>query len=67
VAAPPSSHRDGPVFPNVLRVLDVPEALGLLAPRMLTLRTSLATAFQATTALFRAAGAGGSCKMEFLP
>src|SRR5262249_43617337 len=25
---PPSSHRDGPHFLNVLRVLDVPEALG---------------------------------------
>jgi hypothetical protein len=29
---PPTSHRDGPHFLNVLRVLDIPEALGLLAP-----------------------------------
>ena len=29
---PPTSHRDGPHFLNVMRVLDIPEALGLLAP-----------------------------------
>ena len=34
---PPASHATGPIFLNVLRVLDVPEALGLLAPRPLTL------------------------------
>ena len=35
--APPASHRSGPIFLNVLRVCDIPEALGLLAPRSLTL------------------------------
>ena len=34
---PSSSHRDGPTLLNVLRVLDVPEAFGMLAPRSLTL------------------------------
>lgn len=32
IADPPASHRDGPHFLGVLRVLDIPEALGLLAP-----------------------------------
>ncbi len=30
---PPSSHKDGPYFLGVLRVLDIPNALGMLAPR----------------------------------
>jgi hypothetical protein len=30
---PPASHRDGPAFLNVLTVLDVPQAVALLAPR----------------------------------
>ena len=34
---PPASHRDGPYFLGVLRVLDTPDALGMLAPRPLTL------------------------------
>jgi hypothetical protein len=29
---PPVSHREGPIFLNVLRVLDIPDAIGLLAP-----------------------------------
>jgi hypothetical protein len=36
VVDPPASHMDGPTFLNVLRVLDIPEALGMLAPRPLT-------------------------------
>src|SRR5262249_22119523 len=33
---PPPTHDYGPTFLNVLRLLDIPEALGLLAPRPLT-------------------------------
>ncbi|WP_439629198.1 alpha/beta hydrolase family protein [Gemmata sp.] len=57
---PPVSHRDGPHFLNVLRVLDVPEALGLLAPKVkLTLvgKTAKDKAFDRTAALYAAAGA----------
>lgn len=57
---PPVSHRDGPHFLNVLRVLDVPEALGLLAPQVkLTLlgKTAKDKAFDRTAALYAAAGA----------
>lgn len=60
VADPPVSHRDGPHFLNVLRVLDVPEALGLLAPKVkLTLlgKTAKDKAFDRTAALYAAAGA----------
>ena len=53
---PPSSHREGPIFLNVLRVLDVPEALGLLAPRPLTIFTAQARAFDSTASIYRTAG-----------
>lgn len=33
----PASHREEPIFLNVLRVLEVPQALALLAPRPVTL------------------------------
>jgi hypothetical protein len=62
---PPTSHRDGPIFLNVLRVRDVPEAFGLLAPRPLTLATAQATAFDRTQSLYRTGG--GNFKLESLP
>lgn len=34
----PKSHRDGPALLNVLRVLDLPQAVALAAPRPVTLR-----------------------------
>ena len=55
------SHRDGPHFLNVLRVLDIPEALGLLAPDMkLTLvgKNAKDKAFDRTAAIYKPAGAG---------
>jgi cephalosporin-C deacetylase-like acetyl esterase len=54
---PPASHRDGPIFLNVLRVLDIPEALGLLAPRRLTLVNAKDRAFDRTAAIYKLAGA----------
>src|SRR5262249_14557189 len=30
---PPATHRQGPIFLNVLRVLDMPQAVALAAPR----------------------------------
>ncbi|MGO8700623.1 MAG: hypothetical protein ACLQVY_23280 [Limisphaerales bacterium] len=53
---PPASHREGPIFLNVLRVLDVPEALGMLAPRPLTIYTGQASAFARTASLYGMAG-----------
>ncbi len=54
---PPASHESGPHFLSVLRVLDIPDALGLLAPRPLTLIGASARAFDKTAAYYRAAGA----------
>ncbi|MCZ7636387.1 MAG: hypothetical protein M5U12_10415 [Verrucomicrobia bacterium] len=53
---PPVTHRDGPIFLNVLRVLDIPEALGLLAPRPVRVHTSRPEAFERTASLYRAGG-----------
>ena len=54
---PPISHRFGPHFLNVLRVLDIPEALGCLAPRKLTLVNAKDPAFDRTVEIYRRAGA----------
>jgi hypothetical protein len=57
VLNPPSSHRQGPIFLNVLRVLDIPDALGLLAPRKLTLINARDQAFDRTAEIYKLAGA----------
>jgi hypothetical protein len=62
---PPASHRTEPIFPNVLRVLDIPEALGLLAPRSLTIYTGQTDAFDSTASIYRIAS--GELKLRPLP
>ncbi len=57
IVDPPTSHREGPIFLNVLRVLDISEALGLLAPRRLTLINAKDKAFDRTAEIYRLAGA----------
>jgi hypothetical protein len=59
IVDPPASHRDGPIFLNVLRVLDIPDALGLLAPRPLTLVNAKDKAFDRTAEIYKLAGAEG--------
>ncbi|MCI0456366.1 MAG: prolyl oligopeptidase family serine peptidase [Gemmataceae bacterium] len=55
---PPKSHKEGPTFLNVLRVLDIPEALGLLAPDVrLTLINARDPAFDRTEQIYKLAGA----------
>ncbi|HNR99870.1 MAG TPA: prolyl oligopeptidase family serine peptidase [Planctomycetota bacterium] len=56
---PPASHMDpgAPAFLNVLRVCDIPEALGLLAPRPLVLRGAASALVERVRAIYRAAGA----------
>jgi len=54
---PPGSHREGPIFVEVLRVVDIPEALGLLAPRPLSIYAPERKTFDPTAAIYRAAGA----------
>ena len=55
----PASHMEptAPQFLNVLRVCDVPDALGLLAPRPLTIIGAPRDKFSATAAAYSAAGA----------
>ncbi len=60
---PPSSHTEGPHFLGVLRVLDVPDAFGLLAPRPLTL-VSKGRAFDRTAEIYRLAGAADRLKRK---
>ena len=62
---PPASHHDGPIFLNVLRVMDVPEAFGMLAPRPLTIATGQAGEFARAQSLYRVGG--GTLRMESLP
>jgi hypothetical protein len=57
IADPPTSHRQGPHFLNVLRVLDIPDALGLVAPRPLTLINAKDKAFDRTAEIYERAGA----------
>jgi hypothetical protein len=59
VVSPPHTHMDNaaPQFLNVLRVCDVPDALGLIAPRRLSVVVSDGDRFARTTAAFNAAGA----------
>lgn len=65
VVAPPASHLPksgaqqdyGPALLNVLRVFDIPEALGCLAPRRLILSGANDPTFDRTAAMYRVAGA----------
>src|SRR5262249_20731114 len=57
---PPPSHRKGPIFLDVLRLIDVPEALGLLAPTRLDLVGIPRGQFAKTDGIYRRAGAGAS-------
>lgn len=53
---PPASHREGPYLLGVLRVLDIPDALGLLAPRHLTLTGAKDGALERTIQMYETAG-----------
>ena len=58
VIDPPWSHKDGPHFLGVLRVLDIPDALGMLAPRKLTIVGAKDNkAFDKTAEIYKRAGA----------
>jgi cephalosporin-C deacetylase-like acetyl esterase len=59
VVSPPATHMDAgaPALLNVLRVCDIPDVLGLIAPRPLTLIGADRTRFVATGAVYTAAGA----------
>ena len=62
--SPPATHDDGPHFLSVLRTLDIPTALGLLAPRPLTIRGAEAKAFDKTAAFYTSAHANRALEKE---
>ena len=57
LANPPKSHVEGPHFLGILKVLDIPDALGLLAPTPLTIIGGNDPAFDRTAEIYRLAGA----------
>jgi dienelactone hydrolase len=61
---PPASHKEGPIFLNVLRILDVPEALGMAAPTPLTLVNAPDAVFQRVAQVYESAGAKGKVKRK---
>jgi hypothetical protein len=64
VVNPPKSHKDGPHFLGVLRVVDIPEALGLLAPTPLTIIGGNDPAFDRTEEIYRLAGGADKLKRK---
>ncbi len=64
VIAPPKSHKEGPYFLGVLKVLDIPEALGLLAPTPLTIIGGNDPAFDRTAEIYRLAGAADKLRRK---
>jgi hypothetical protein len=58
---PPASHMDpsAPPLLSVLRVVDIPQAIGMLAPRPVTLIGSAAECSQAAADIYRRANAAG--------
>jgi cephalosporin-C deacetylase-like acetyl esterase len=52
----PTSHRDGPVFLNVLRYTDLPEVAAMLAPRRLTFYGQMPEGFDFTRGIFELMG-----------
>jgi dienelactone hydrolase len=63
---PPSSHMDAkaPQFLNVLRVCDIPDVFGMLAPRPLTLRGWSGDASVKVAQIYAAAGASDKLRQE---
>lgn len=60
VIDPPSSHMDtgAPQYLNVLRVLDIPEALGMLSPRPLAIRGGAESLLERVRAIYDRGGTG---------
>ena len=50
---PPASHRQGPIFLNILRYTDLPEVAGLLAPRRLIFFGRIPEAYRPTQTVYR--------------
>ncbi len=55
--SPPLTHKTGPIFLNILRYTDVPQALGMLAPRELVFLTQDIESFGYTRGVYKLYGA----------
>jgi len=55
--SPPLTHKDGPIFLNILRYTDVPQALAMLAPRELVFLTHEIDRFGYTRDIYTLYGA----------
>jgi hypothetical protein len=64
VVDPPDSHCQGPIFLNVLRARDIPDALEMLAPRPLVLGDAPDRVLDRTQEVYRIAGAGDKCRRK---
>jgi hypothetical protein len=64
--SPPLTHmaEDAPQLLNVLRVCDIPEILGMLAPRPLRVWNADSSAVQKVTRAYAAADASEKCVFE---
>lgn len=56
---PPPSHTEGPIFLNVLRHLDMPEAVAMMAPRRVSFYGRTPAAFEPARAVYALFGKGG--------
>jgi dienelactone hydrolase len=67
VHQPPQSHMEpaAPQLLNVLRVCDIPHALGMIAPRPLIISGAAPASGQIVSKIYKAAGAGG--KLRIVP
>lgn len=52
LSAPPASHQEGPIFLNVLRFTDLPEAAALTAPRRLLFFNHMPEAYRTAERVF---------------
>jgi dienelactone hydrolase len=57
---PPTTHADAPIFLNVLRYTDLPEAAGLVAPRHLTFYNRMPEPYEYTRHIYRLYGKAGN-------
>jgi len=53
---PPASHREGPIFLNILRYTDLPEAAALLAPRHLNFYSQMPAPYEYSKHVYQLLG-----------
>jgi len=63
--SPPASHKEAPIFLNVLRYTDVPQALAMLAPRELVFLTDVTGGFRYTGDIYSLYGAADKFRRCF--